>query len=184
MDGAVLAVDRQHGDVVAIGSRHDETTGHHEHFLVRQGDRLAGLDRRQHGLKRGRARRGAHDDVDFGMRRDSGEAVRAGDAGQARSEVGAQRLANTVHRLGRGHRDDGRREPRHLFRQARRVLAGGQADDAQFVGMGGHDGECAGPDGTSRPEYRNAFHADSPRSTASNNGIAKSQLSRRSRTPP
>ena len=77
VDGVVLAVDRQNRDAAAARRVHDETAGHHQHFLVGEANRLAGVDRREHGLERGRARRRAQHDIDVGMRRDGDEPVAA-----------------------------------------------------------------------------------------------------------
>ena len=54
---------------------HDQPARHDEHFFVGQRDRLAGFDRRQHRVERGRAGRGAQHEIDVGMRRDCDEAV-------------------------------------------------------------------------------------------------------------
>ena len=67
MDGVVLAVDRKNGDAARARGRGHERAGHHEHFLVRERDGLAGVDRGKHRLERVGARRGADDDVDVGM---------------------------------------------------------------------------------------------------------------------
>ena len=70
VDGVVLAVDRQHRDAAPARGLHDQRAGHDEDFLVGERDRLAGLDRGQHGVERRRARRGEQHDVGVGMRRD------------------------------------------------------------------------------------------------------------------
>ena len=44
-----------------------QRAGHDEHFLVRERQRLAGVNRRERRLEAGRARRGAEHDVDVGM---------------------------------------------------------------------------------------------------------------------
>ena len=67
MNGVVLAVDRQHCHAVPAGRLHHQAAGHHQHFLVGEGDGLAAGDGGEHGLERRRARRGAEHDVDVGM---------------------------------------------------------------------------------------------------------------------
>ena len=77
VDRVVLAVDRQHEHAVLAGGRHHERAGHHQDFLVRERDRLAGVDRGEHGVERRGAGRGEQHDVRVGMRRDGDQAVRA-----------------------------------------------------------------------------------------------------------
>ena len=68
---------------------HHEPAGHHQHFLVGERDRLAGVDRREHGFERGRARRGAQHEVDVGMGGDGDQAF----AADARDSAAASRRA-------------------------------------------------------------------------------------------
>ena len=60
----------------ARGLRH-ERARHDEHFLVGEGDRLAGVDRGEHGLEAGGAGRRADDDVGVGMGRDGDQTIGA-----------------------------------------------------------------------------------------------------------
>ena len=69
----VLAVDGQDGHALAAGGVHHQAAGHDQHFLVRQGDGLARLDRAQHGVEGGRTGRCTQHDVDVGMGRDLAE---------------------------------------------------------------------------------------------------------------
>ena len=59
----VLAVHRQHADAVFAGLSHHDFTGHHENFLRRHGDVLAGADRGQGRLQPGGADDGDQHDV-------------------------------------------------------------------------------------------------------------------------
>ena len=56
---------------------HHQRAGHDEDFLVGERDRLAGLDRREHGVERRRAGRGEEHDVGVGMRGDGDQALGA-----------------------------------------------------------------------------------------------------------
>ena len=77
VDGVVLAVDRQDRDARRAGPVHHEAAGHHEHFLVGEGDGLAGVDGGEHGLegrrcptrRRARGRRRAASRPSRGRRR-------------------------------------------------------------------------------------------------------------------
>ena len=88
----------------------DQLAGHHQHFLVGERDRLAGVDRRQHRLERGGARRRAQDDVDVGVRGDGDQPL-----GPARDDTGVGR---------RRRESDPRPRPRPARRPAGRYCAG------------------------------------------------------------
>ena len=175
----VLAVDRQDGDAAPARGGDDQRAGHHEHFLVRERDGLAALDRRQHRLEAGGAGRGAEHDVDVGMRGDRNEAV-APPPGrsepQARFEPSAPPPVATP--------TTSRAVPRNLFGEPRRVLAGGQRRR-----------RAADPDARRRPRARSVR---SIRSNRESRGASRQrpckhtiedrrreqQASMRSRTPP
>jgi hypothetical protein len=44
MDGVVLAINGQYGHAFPPRCIHHDAAGHDQHFLVRERDRLAGLD--------------------------------------------------------------------------------------------------------------------------------------------
>ena len=67
VDGVVLAVDRQDLNSAAPRGIHDESAGHHQHFLVRQRYRLPRFNRREHGIERRRAGGGAQHHIHIGM---------------------------------------------------------------------------------------------------------------------
>ena len=60
----------------ARGLRH-QRAGHDQHFLVGERDRLAGVDRGEHGFEAGGPGRRADDDVDVGMRGNGDQAFGA-----------------------------------------------------------------------------------------------------------
>ena len=80
------------GDAAARAPPPSRAAGHHQHFLVGERDRLARVDRGQHRLEAGGARRGAQHDVDVGMRGDGDQAVASGSPRRRRS---AARIARS-----------------------------------------------------------------------------------------
>ena len=77
VDGVVLAVDGENLDAAAAGRVRHQGARHDQHFLVRERDGLAGLDRRQHRLERRCARRGAQHHVHVGPGGERDEPVRS-----------------------------------------------------------------------------------------------------------
>ena len=67
MNRVVLAVDGKNGHAPCARRGSDERAGHHEHFLIRERDGLAGVDGGKNSLERVSARRSADDDIDVGM---------------------------------------------------------------------------------------------------------------------
>ena len=97
---------------------HDDRAGHHEDFLVREGDRLARLDRREHGVERRRCRtmRTARCPPRDGSRPRSGPRRRSAPRGAAPTSA-PQLGAASVQRARRRHRDRVRPEARDLLGQ-------------------------------------------------------------------
>ena len=129
MDGVMFAVDRKNGTPRATRRCRHERAGHDEHFLVRQRDRLPGVDRREHRFERRRTGRGANDDVRLGMGGDGHETCRA------------------VRFAKRGGLHP---EFRGLFSKAIRIRSRCKCDHPQFVRMSAHDVQRALTDGTRR----------------------------------
>jgi hypothetical protein len=131
MNGVVLAVDGENGDVACACGGGNERASHHENLLVCKRDGLSGINRGKNCLERVSAGRSADDDVDVGMcgHRDQPFAARR------RRECGNRR----AERFG-------------LFAQALAVRSGRKADHLQLVRMRTNDGERALPDRSGRPE--------------------------------
>ena len=86
VDGVVLGVDGEEGDVVLAGGGDDELAGGYEALLVGEADGLAGADGGVGGFEAGYADDGGDDEVDFGQGGDAdgaGGAVDDFDAGDA-----------------------------------------------------------------------------------------------------
>ena len=162
VDGVVLAVDRQHVDAVGPGQVHHQAAGHHQHFLVGERDALAGADRRDHRLERGRAGRRAQHGVDVVARDQVDQRLRSGAAqvevgGRAGRELRAQRLAGGVG----GHHHRARPVALDLQRHRRRAGAGGEADHLEPIGVRVDDGQRAVADRAGRAEDREAHRSGS-----------------------
>jgi hypothetical protein len=107
MDGVVLAVDGQDGDVALAGGRGEDFAGGHHALLVGQADGLAGQDGRVGGFQAGHADDGRDDKVRLGQRR-AGDGARgavddfdAGDAGllsRAESSAASSSVASETRR--------------------------------------------------------------------------------------
>lgn len=132
----VLAVDRKNGYAMRTRGGCHERTRHHQHFLVRERNCLAGLDGRQHGLERIRARGRADDDIDIWVRRYGDEPL-------------AARL--------RSQRGDRGAERRGLFAQSGGIRSGGKPHDLQLVWVRADDVERTLPNRSRRPENRELF---------------------------
>ena len=78
----VLAVHRQDLDAAAPRRVGHEPARHHEDFLVRERDRLAGLDGREDGLEGRGPGRGAEHDVGIRMRGHRHQALGPGTEGR------------------------------------------------------------------------------------------------------
>ena len=93
-----LSTGRTATPLRASGLHHDRAR-HHQDFLVRERDRLPGIDRGQHGVERRRARRGEEHDVGLGMGGDGDQALRAtqGLRGAQRHDGEALRRRQTRH---------------------------------------------------------------------------------------
>ena len=76
MNRVVLAVDGKNRHAARARSGRDQRAGHHQHFLVCEGDGLSRVDRRQNRFERRRAGRGANHDVGVGMRGDGDQTGR------------------------------------------------------------------------------------------------------------
>jgi hypothetical protein len=63
MDGVVLAVDGQDGDLVLTGSSGEDLPSSHHAFLVGQADRFAGQNGGMGGFQAGDADDGRNDEV-------------------------------------------------------------------------------------------------------------------------
>ena len=86
VDGVVLGVDGQEGDVVLAGGLEDEVAGGDEAFLVGEADGFAGADGGVGGFEAGDADDGGDDEVDLGQGGDAdgaGGAVDDFDVGEA-----------------------------------------------------------------------------------------------------
>ncbi len=75
MDGVVLGVDGEEGDVVFLCGGDDELAGGYEAFLVGEADGFAGADCGVGGFETGYSDDGGDDEVDFG---ESGDVDGAG----------------------------------------------------------------------------------------------------------
>jgi hypothetical protein len=157
VDGVVLAVHGQDGDAGAAGGLRHETAGHHQHFLVRERDGLAGADGREHRLERGRAGRRAQHDVRVGVRGDRDQALAA--VQHARRRPGPEPRAKIRPRLGRSRRDDVGTVRGDLLRQPGDVLARRERDDAQPIRVRADDRQRTAPDRPGRSEDRDPLHA-------------------------
>ena len=106
VDGVVLGVDGEEGDVVLAGGVEDEFAGGDEAFLVGEADGLAGADGGVGGFEAGDADDGGDDEVDFGQGGDAdgaGGAVDDFDVGDAGGLRGGWRAWRRVLRW-RGRR--------------------------------------------------------------------------------
>ena len=155
MDGVVLAVHRQDRHAASAGAVHHQPAGHHQHFLVGQGDGLAGVDGRQHRLEGRRARRRAEHEVDLGMGGDGDQAFGA-DAGHRRQA--ADGGAQLRQRVGRRHRHRHGAVALQGGRHRLDVLAGGQPDDPDAIGMRVGDRQRTRADGPGGAENRDPDH--------------------------
>ena len=156
VDGVVLAVHGKNRHVVPAGRRRHQRTGHHQHFLVGERDRLAGRDRREHGLEARGPGGGADHDVHGWMRGHRHQTF--GATGHRDAHVRAARRTKTIDTLARRHRDDVRGIPTHLLRKEWRVVAGGERHDLQSFGMRIHDGQRAPADRSRRAENGQSLH--------------------------
>ena len=158
MDGVVLAVDREDGHAPSFGRLHDETAGHHEHFLVRERNGFPGLDSGQHGIEGGGSRRSTQDEIHLwiGGYRDESLPAHAHDinAGVVR---GAQGPPRGGERTCRGQGDRARPEALNLSDEEADVFASSQPDDLQPAGMRLHHRQRAAADRTGGPEDGDAF---------------------------
>ena len=168
MDRVVLAVDGQDRDAAPMCRVHHQRAGHHEHFLVRERDRLAGVDRREHRFEARRARRSAEHDVDVRVRRDLHEAARPGDERRTRRrrrpERRRQLRAEIVDRFRCGRADDAGTIARRLLGERRRVLPSREANDLQPIGVRVDHRQRAPADRSRRSEDRDALGAPRRRS--------------------
>ena len=105
VDGVVLGVDGEQGDVVLAGGGEDEVAGGDEALLVGEADGLAGADGGVGGFEAGDADDGGDDEVDLGQGGDAdgaGGAVDDFDAGDAGcAEAGAESWRRALRWRGR-----------------------------------------------------------------------------------
>ena len=154
MDGVVLAVDRQDGDAVARRRLGDDAARHDEDFLVGERDRLAQLDRRQHRFERfGSTRRAQHDfGIRVGSNRDQTVAP-----GWRNRDAAERRPFEPVDRHPCCHRGDPRPVARDLLGEELVVVAGGEPDHLQPIGMRVDHRQGAAADRAGRSEDGYAF---------------------------
>ena len=158
VNGVVLAVHRQDVHAAPLRRRHHQAAGHHQHFLVGQRHRLAGLDCRQGGVERSRAGRGAQHDVHVRVGRHGQQSLcsRVGPVGSRARP--AERSLHLLQRRGRRHGDDARAVAPHLLGEARGVAPGGEPHDCKAPGLRLHHRERAAADGAGRAEDGNPSH--------------------------
>ena len=150
-----LSTGKDRDPAAARGLDH-QAARHDQHFLVGQGDRLAGVDGGKRRLQRRRPRRRAEDDVHRGMGGHRGQPARAPAGGDGLRQALPLQLGE---RLRRRQRDDGRPVARRLRGQARGVGAGGETGDCEPVRVRVDDREGAPPDGAGRAEDGDVLHA-------------------------
>ena len=134
-DRVVLAVDGENTGAVRAGCRHHEMPAHDQGLLVREGDVLAGGERREGGTQRNRAGGGDEDNVRF---RQGGEAFEPRDA--------------IAGKQGRFPHPEFGCDPI----QVPGLPAGGHAHQFEAVGMFPHHLEGAFADGPRGPEQDDA----------------------------
>ena len=144
MDGVVLAVHRKNRDAAPAGGFRHDSARHHQHFLVRERDRLSVFDRRKDRFQPVRAGRRAEDDVHVGCGRDRNQPVAARSRQHGAFHSGG---AKPVEGLARRHRDNVRPVSRDLLGEQSGVLTGREAHHGQAIAMGVHNGQRAASDG-------------------------------------
>jgi hypothetical protein len=115
------------------------------------------IDGREHGLQTIGPGGGAEHEIDLGVRRHPHETVPS----RAHKAPAGQRtvLPQAIERLGGRHRDRARLIPRDLAREAFGILARGQTDHTESVGVGVDNGEGTLPDRARGPENGDAFQS-------------------------
>ncbi len=157
VNGVVLAVHRQNGGATFPSRLDHQRTGHHEHFLVRERQRLARVNGRERGFEARRAGRGTENQVDVRVRRGRDQPV---SSDRENLEIGLPvhaRRQFVPRGVGRDT-DRPRSKTAHLLGKERRVLARGERDDREPVRMRRDDIERALPDRTGGAEHGDAFH--------------------------
>src|SRR6266542_4386752 len=137
-----------------LDAAHEQLAREHERLLVREADRLAGLDGgRGRAEPRRAGDRGEHEvHVRVGRREDrSGVAADHLDAG---GDEPAQLARGGLVR----DRDEARVEAAHLLGEPGDVLAGGERDDLEPLGEGRDDVQRLDADGAGRAEDGDALH--------------------------
>ena len=185
MDGVVLAVHRQDRDAAAPRGVHHQRAGHHEHFLVRERDGLAGVDRGEHGLERRRCRtrrraRCRRPDASRRRCRPSAPGRAAGVAAPAPSAA-AQLVARRRRSRRRPPSAGTARSARPAARRSRRPRA---RRPRSRSAMRVDDGERAAADRSGRSENRDALHAIDTSGRGRTPARRRDTLSTRSSTPP
>ena len=147
MDGVVLGVDGEEGDVAVAGGGDDELAGGDEALLIGEADGLAGEHGGVGGFEAGDTDDGGDDEVDLGQGGDgdgAGGAVEDFDAGEVNGvKAGAKIGRESFRRDG----DDARAPAPALVEGGIEVVAGGEGDGLVAIGEGLADGQGGVADG-------------------------------------
>ena len=152
------------GDAAAPRRLGDDAAGHDQDFLVRERDRLAALDRREHRLERRRCRTRR---TGRGRRRDA-TPPRPARRGRSPATVTPRRQPRRSRSSAAPdrHRHDARPIARDLLGQQLGVLACREADDLSRSAMRVDHGQRALADRAGRSENGDAFHDQSLQRTS------------------
>ena len=149
----MLAVDRENGGAGPAGQPHDQRAGHHERFLVGQGDRLARLDRRPSTPQAGGTDDRRDHPIDGGVGDEFVEGI--GSDGQS-----GARGQGTHADLGRrgciDHDDPCWPQAMRLLDQGANAAVGGEQPGGEAAARRRHDIQRAGADAAGRTEHRHA----------------------------
>ena len=159
MDGVVLGVDGQEGDVVFARGFQNQFAGGDETFFVGEANGFAGADGSISSFKSGDANDGGDDEIHFRLCGDvDGSGGAEDDLGSCVSCL-AEALGEGSGQLFRRHGHDLRAPADALGEGFVEIVAGGEGDDLVAVGKGLADGEGALPDRTGRAKDGELLHS-------------------------
>ena len=143
----MLAIDRPNADLMLCGERNDQCTRADNCFLVREGDRFAGLDGSSGRNDCCVTRRRGDNDVDIRMGRGLDQAFSA-----ANKPRGCREITRIQFRRCAG--DQVRPRRRRLLDEKLTIRSAGNSDDTKAFRQPLNDVECLGADRPGRAEDR------------------------------
>ncbi len=169
-DRVVLAVDRQQTHAVLAHRASHDLAGDDQHFLIGEGDILAGLDRSERRRQTECTDQRRHHELGFGMGRDRDRAFVAVHNGDFERP---NPIGEVARQLGGFDGDQLRAKAANLIGEQIEIAAGRHRDHAKAIGEARDHVERGDADRTGRADDRDRLHRITAKLSAARSAIRR-----------